>query len=167
MRHPLVVIIVALALVAAACGNDTGTDTSVGERPDNGSTPDNGTAPGGEPPLGAGPYPIADLTVTVQLDPDTDPAGYRLACLGDTATVSGEVSATAESLCLALDESPARDRLVNGVPDDQVCTMQFGGPEIATFTGTIDGVPVDTEVARRDGCGIADWASLSPLLPPR
>jgi hypothetical protein len=159
MRQLLVVLTVTLALVTTACGNVT--DTSVGDGPSDTPTPE------AEEPLGAGPYPIADLTVTVQLDQDTDATTYRLACLGDTATVTGDVAADAAALCLALDDLPVRDRLVDDVPEDRACTMQFGGPELATLTGTIDGARVDVELDRTNGCGIGDWTLLSPLLPPR
>ncbi|MDN5915402.1 MAG: subtilase-type protease inhibitor [Pseudonocardia sp.] len=51
------------------------------------------------------------------------------------------------------------------VPSDAPCTMQYGGPETATIVGTWDGRPVDASFARSDGCEIARWEALRPVLP--
>jgi hypothetical protein len=49
----------------------------------------------------------------------------------------------------ALTQDPAR-----------ACTQQYGGPEKAHVTGTLDGEPVDVTLARTDGCGIAAYEAL-------
>ncbi|MGY1639160.1 SSI family serine proteinase inhibitor [Geodermatophilus sp. SYSU D00742] len=51
------------------------------------------------------------------------------------------------------------------IPADAVCTEQYGGPQTAHVTGRWAGRPVDLEVSRTDGCRIAQWDSLVPLLP--
>ncbi|KES05294.1 hypothetical protein BU52_20280 [Streptomyces toyocaensis] len=51
------------------------------------------------------------------------------------------------------------------VPRDAVCTMQYGGPATARVTGTWAGRPVDTTYDRGNGCAIARWDRLVPLLP--
>jgi hypothetical protein len=40
------------------------------------------------------------------------------------------------------------------------CTQQYGGPERAHVTGTLDGRPVDVVLDRADGCGIAAYDAL-------
>ena len=50
------------------------------------------------------------------------------------------------------------------VPDDVACTEQFGGPQTATVTGTLDGREVDARFARNNGCEIARWEKAAPLL---
>jgi hypothetical protein len=171
MRRTLAVLTLAIALLAAACGTDNDADTSVGGPPDVPavSAPDTGggTEPDvGEPVLGAGPYPIGDITITVTLDVDADPAVYRLACLGDTATLTGDSApGDAATMCLALDDLPIRDRLVNGPPAGQLCTQQYGGPEVANLSGTLDGDAVDADLHRADGCGISDWQLFSAFVP--
>ncbi|MFE9771082.1 SSI family serine proteinase inhibitor [Streptomyces sp. NPDC005931] len=50
-------------------------------------------------------------------------------------------------------------------PDDRVCSMQYGGPATARVTGTWAGRPVDATYSRVDGCEIARWDGLVPLLP--
>ncbi len=51
------------------------------------------------------------------------------------------------------------------VPPDSLCTMQYGGPATARVTGTWAGRPVDATYDRGDGCEIARWDRLVPLLP--
>jgi hypothetical protein len=50
------------------------------------------------------------------------------------------------------------------VPDDVACTELFGGPETATVTGTLDGRELDARFARNNGCEIARWDKVAPLL---
>lgn len=50
-------------------------------------------------------------------------------------------------------------------PRDAVCTMQYGGPAPARVTGTWAGRPVDAVYDRTNGCEIARWDRLVPLLP--
>jgi hypothetical protein len=42
----------------------------------------------------------------------------------------------------------------------RACTLQYGGPEKARVTGTLDGKPVDVTVDRADGCGITAYQTL-------
>ncbi len=59
-----------------------------------------------------------------------------------------------------------RSRLVDG-PADQACPEIYGGADVATVEGTIEGGEVSTSVDRTDGCGISDWDNLlGGLLPP-
>ncbi|MGV9989395.1 SSI family serine proteinase inhibitor [Streptomyces sp. NPDC003374] len=51
------------------------------------------------------------------------------------------------------------------VPDGSLCTMQYGGPATARVTGSWAGRPVDATYGRGDGCEIARWDRLVPLLP--
>ncbi|MDX2601636.1 SSI family serine proteinase inhibitor [Streptomyces caniscabiei] len=46
-----------------------------------------------------------------------------------------------------------------------VCTMQYGGPATAHVTGTWAGRRVDARFDRGDGCEIARWDAMVPLLP--
>ncbi|MGW3416617.1 SSI family serine proteinase inhibitor [Streptomyces phaeochromogenes] len=46
-----------------------------------------------------------------------------------------------------------------------MCTMQYGGPATAHVTGSWSGRPVDATYARADGCEIARWDALVPVLP--
>ena len=46
----------------------------------------------------------------------------------------------------------------------RVCSQIYGGPQHAHLTGTVGGEDVDLTITRTDGCGTADWQTLTPLL---
>ncbi|KGM09436.1 proteinase inhibitor I4 serpin, partial [Cellulomonas bogoriensis 69B4 = DSM 16987] len=50
------------------------------------------------------------------------------------------------------------------VPADAMCTQQWGGPQTATVTGTLDGTAVDATFRYTDGCEIHRWDALSAVL---
>ncbi len=178
LLRPLLVL-VTVALVAAACGDDDTTvttggpaDTPTVSTPDDGGgTPDDGTDTGtpddGGEPLGHGPYPVADLTVVVE-HPDHPTVEYRVTCLGDTATITGDPDGVdGPGACTVLARPEVAQRLVDGPPTQRACTEIYGGPDTATITGTLDGAAVDTVVDRTNGCGIAEWDDLlAGFLPP-
>ncbi len=164
---PILVITTIIALLASACGSDPvqGADGGGSETPAT-STPDS-TVP--DTPLGSGPYPVVTLDVTIT-HPEAETLSYTITCLGDTATITGDVALDANQACEALGREEVRTRLVEGPPADRVCTEIYGGPDVATITGSydgIDGVSVNTTVDRTDGCGINDWdVLLAGVLPP-
>lgn len=47
---------------------------------------------------------------------------------------------------------------------DRRCTQQYGGPQTARVTGTFRGRRVNSRFSRTDGCEIAKWRSMAPLL---
>ena len=46
----------------------------------------------------------------------------------------------------------------------KLCTQQYGGPQVAVVTGRYLGREVHCEFSRTDGCEIARWRALAPLL---
>jgi hypothetical protein len=97
---------------------------------------------------------IAELTVTV--DPDGDGGAKP-----KTATVKcGPASDSKE--CAALGDMKAD--VFEPVPGNIACTQQYGGPETAKVTGTFKGEQVDAEFSRVNGCEIARWEKMSPVL---
>ena len=54
--------------------------------------------------------------------------------------------------------------LLAPLPDDVMCTQQFGGPEQAAIRGTFQSREVDLRYSRANGCEIARWDTLTPLL---
>jgi hypothetical protein len=120
-------------------------------------------------PLALAPPPVQDqdragdhLTVTVRHTGNDGTDGtYELRCHpggGDHPEVAGA--------CDALDRGTrwGKDTFAP-VPEGSVCTMQYGGPATARVTGTWAGRPVDASYDRSDGCEIARWGRLVPLLP--
>ena len=51
------------------------------------------------------------------------------------------------------------------VPADVMCTEQYGGPQRARVTGTWHGRAVRASFTRTDGCQIARWDAIVPVLP--
>ncbi len=112
------------------------------------------TATGLDP---AGPL-AADLTVSVD-DGSGTPSTWTLTC----EPVGGEVP-DPEQACTEL--GTVGPSVFAPPPKDQMCTQVFGGPEVATVTGTFAGEPVSASFSRTDGCEIARWESVSSLLGP-
>jgi hypothetical protein len=55
----------------------------------------------------------------------------------------------------------AKVRKAVAAPDaERACTLQYGGPEEAHVTGSVEGKPVDVTIDRADGCGIAAYDAL-------
>ena len=57
-----------------------------------------------------------------------------------------------------------RGAIAGAEDEERACTLQYGGPEKAHVTGTVDGKPVDVRFDRTDGCGIADYDALFEAL---
>jgi hypothetical protein len=51
------------------------------------------------------------------------------------------------------------------LPKDVVCTDLYGGPQVARIVGRHEGRRIWVQVSRRNGCEIARWERLRPLLP--
>lgn len=109
----------------------------------------------GEDDEAAAPEPaLADLQVTV--DPDGD---------------GPQPAREAQVRCAAPDDSPACRAAANltadelePVPEEAVCTLQYGGPDTARISGTLRGEDVDAEFSRTNGCEINRWEQVEPLL---
>jgi hypothetical protein len=97
---------------------------------------------------------LADLTVSV--DPDgSGPEKAR------SAEVTCDAAGDSE-LCGAVAELTADDFAPTA--PDVACTQQYGGPEVATVTGTLRGEPVDARFSRENGCEISRWQDVAELL---
>ncbi|KUJ70265.1 hypothetical protein ACZ90_05040 [Streptomyces albus subsp. albus] len=117
-------------------------------------------APGAD----ADPRPASDdqLVLTVAGSGDLAADGtYTLDC-----HPAGGSHRAPQSACDRLDEVTrwGRDPFAP-VPPGATCAMMYGGPATARLVGTWAGRPVDTRFSRSDGCEIARWDRLVPLLP--
>lgn len=106
----------------------------------------------------------ANLTITVTPS-DSQPAiNYTLICKDGIPTDKSKHPLPAKA-CQTLQNNPA---VLTPRPRNKevICTQQYGGPQTATVTGTVDGVPVDAWFARRDGCEISWWNAAGSILGP-
>jgi hypothetical protein len=100
-----------------------------------------------------------DLVVEVDLGDGSPQQRWTLTCVG---SVSGD-HPQAEEACEHL---KSLDEPFAPLPDDQICTQVYGGPQTAHVTGVWGGDPVDLRLSRTDGCRISQWDALVPLVPP-
>ena len=47
---------------------------------------------------------------------------------------------------------------------NQTCTQQYGGPQVATVTGVVDGRAVQVNFSLTNGCEIAAWKAAKDVL---
>ncbi|MFF4566885.1 SSI family serine proteinase inhibitor [Streptomyces sp. NPDC001435] len=101
------------------------------------------------------------LTVTVRHAGAGRNGTYVLSChpaVGSHPNVGGA--------CRAVDRNTRWGREAFApVAPGSVCTMVYGGPATAHVTGTWAGRPVDATYDRSNGCEIARWNQMVPLLP--
>ena len=102
--------------------------------------------------------PENDLTVELDRGDGSAVQRWTLIC-GDP------VEGTHPAAQQACDHLRGMDDPFAPIPDDMVCTQQYGGPQTASVTGRWAGRPVDLALSRVDGCTIAQWDGLGPLLP--
>ncbi len=104
------------------------------------------------------------LTITARTGSESVlvPSDATLECDG-AATATGYLAKAAEPACAAV-----RDGVVATVKQaqktGQLCSQIYGGPQTAHITGTANGKSVNLRIGRTDGCGVADWQTLEPLL---
>jgi hypothetical protein len=107
------------------------------------------------------------LRVVVSDSGDREADGvYELRCLpaGGTHPVAQQACDRLAELAQPTDGSGGTDPF-RPVPADAMCTQQFGGSATARVTGTWQGQHVDASFNRTNGCEIARWNTLRPVLP--
>ena len=106
----------------------------------------------------ASPSPATALQVEVVASPGAAVRQWTLTC-----EPTGGDHPTADRACrqLAQEQAPFAP-----LDPDRACTELYGGPETAVVRGTHAGQPVSLELARTDGCRIAQWDALGAVLAP-
>ena len=98
--------------------------------------------------------PVSKLEISVQADADAPQRTATLTCPGETAKE--------RDICAALDV--VAPKVFEPVPVDQACTAIYGGPRRATITGTYQDEPVSATFTQENGCEIARWNQIKPVL---
>lgn len=113
------------------------------------------------PPAGPG-QGNAELAISVIPAEGEPPVNHTLVCEGGVPTPESS-HPSAEAACAALKQNAAL--LSPATPGTaQACTEQYGGPQTATVTGVVDGISVETEFARTNGCEISAWDAARDVL---
>ena len=111
--------------------------------------------------------PDVDLTVLLTEAPGAAAHEFRLVVRQGTSPQSDVLNgSTLPDPAAALAAVERFGEEVFFVPrrPDMLCTQQYGGPQVAVVTGTFHGRPVHSHFSLTDGCEIARWRSLAPLL---
>ena len=122
-------------------------------------------APSPEPPAGpsAGPgQGNAELAITYKPSAAEPEVHYTLVCVDGMPDAESK-HPTAAAACSALKENAAL-LASPALRTDQACTEQYGGPQEATVTGVVDGVPVDDAFKRTNGCEINAWNAAKDVI---
>ncbi len=90
------------------------------------------------------------------------PTEATLECDQETGA-TGFLRHVAQPAC-ALVRSGAVTKVANQHREARLCAEGYGGPQRAHISGTIGGRRVNVTINRGDGCGIAEWNRLLPLL---
>ena len=133
---------VVLAVLLAACGTSS----------ESASPSPSTSAPSSSAPA------TGDLVVVLDRGEGGPPERYTLSCADPVSGDLRDPAAACAHLQGLTDPFAA-------LPGDQVCSQQYGGPETAQVTGRWAGADVDLSLARTNGCQLAQWDSLGPLLP--
>ena len=112
---------------------------------------------GGEDVAAPATRPASDLRVVLERGDGSPQERWTLTCGG-----TGGDHPDGEAACAHLE---GIDDPFAALPDDRICTEQYGGPQTARIPGRWKGEDVDLDVSRVDGCAIAQWDRLGPLLP--
>lgn len=130
------------------------------------------------PPPSAAPLPSgpgqgnAELAIMIKPSDTAAATNFTLVCQNGLAAVESQ-HPNAAAACIAIKNNPA---ILSPVPagKKQVCTQQakvadaqpaiYGGPQVATVTGVVDGQPVQVSFSQKDGCEIAAWNAAKDVL---
>lgn len=165
----LALVALALALVLALAGCQSLGDDADGGALDPGTSDPDDPVSSDDPPVEPTPTPTDDnpatpvnVDVTVVVDATGEGATTTLTL---TCEPVGGDHPDAEAACAAIAAASGAVAF-EPTPRDVACTEQWGGPQTATVTGTVDGARIDAEFSRTNGCEISRWDRLEALFGP-
>lgn len=103
-----------------------------------------------------------DLTITLREDAGAPGHEFRLVAVDGRAEAGCTLPDPAGALAAV--ERFGEDIFFPKPGPPKLCTQQYGGPQVAVVTGSINGRPVSVTFSRTDGCEIARWRAMAPLL---
>lgn len=151
MHYFTMTAVVLLTLGVAGCGTTHASEPG-------GST---SHAPAG---ASSGGNPATSLTVRYSADAGKPVTVWTLTC----APVGGNHPYAKDS-CAVLDRAAAAGKdPFAPTRTGTMCTMIYGGPQTSNVTGTWRGRAVNASFSRKNGCEIARWNGIAPLVgePP-
>src|SRR5674476_1282586 len=164
-RAAMVGVVALAALLLAGCASlepgDSPDDRVVGG--DRVSTADSpGATPSPTPSRTEEPpaEPVtADLTIVVDPTGEGATQTFTLTCSPDGGDHPDPAAACATLAQAGVGANASTPRGV-------ACTEQWGGPQVATVQGTVDGEQISARFDRTNGCQISRWDRLAPVFGP-
>ncbi|MFZ3454369.1 serine protease inhibitor [Arthrobacter sp. 7Tela_A1] len=157
------VLVAAAGLALAGCTNSSPYSEPTPGSASPSSSAASSPAASSSPSAATGSAAATSLSVELMADGEAVTDTWALDCEG-TTPVGQSGAPDPEAACVALAEGGPG---LMAEPGTNVsCTMQWGGPQRATVTGTVEGETVDAEFALTDGCQISRWEALGALLGP-
>ncbi|MCC3281570.1 serine protease inhibitor [Arthrobacter caoxuetaonis] len=159
------VLLAAAGLALAGCTDSSPYSAPTPESPAPSASSPDASSPDASPSpsTATGSAATTSLTVELMADGEAVTDTWTLQCEG-TTPVGQSGAPDPEAACVALAEGGPGLMAESGA--NVSCTMQWGGPQRATVTGTVEGETVDAEFALTDGCQISRWEALAALLGP-
>ncbi len=114
---------------------------------------------GGDDAPGAGDEEQAETRIEITVWPEGREGEARRTLL--TCEPTGGRHPNAEEACEVLSRNASA---LEPVPGDVACTQIYGGPQEALLEGRIFGEQATVELNRRNGCEIARWDALEPVV---
>jgi hypothetical protein len=115
--------------------------------------------------LGGSPK-SADLVVVTRTGTTTvalETSRATLRCRAHSAKATGFLRTRPDASCAVV--RSGLERIIQVRSEGmRLCSQIYGGPQHAEITGRLGSESIDIVIARSDGCGIADWRTLQPLL---
>lgn len=104
----------------------------------------------------------AQLAIVVRPSATGTPTKFTLVCHNGIPAAESQHPNPAAA-CAAIKKNPA---ILSPAPPGktQTCTQQYGGPQVATVTGVVDGRQVQASFSLKDGCEIASWNAAKVVL---
>lgn len=102
-----------------------------------------------------------ELSITYRADEMAAPVVMTLTC-----EPTGGDHPRAAAACDSLATASAGGDPFAAPAGDMACTQIYGGPQTAAVVGTRNGSAVNAQFSRVNGCEIARWDALEPVLSP-
>jgi hypothetical protein len=109
----------------------------------------------------AGPYDV-DLTILLTEAPGGPQYVFRLEASDGTPGAGSTLPDPAAALEAV--QRFGEDIFFPRPGPPKMCTQQYGGPQVAVVTGWFLARRVHSRFSRTDGCEIARWRAMAPLL---
>jgi len=105
-----------------------------------------------------------DIDLTIRLTEAPEAPEYTFHLAADGGSVAPASTLPDPAAALAAVQRFGEDIFFPKPGPPKMCTQQYGGPQVAVVTGWFLGREVHSVFSRTDGCEIARWRAMMPLL---